>query len=57
MLNIQPTVLVRITERSSLTFGYRWISLDYENEGDDDQRRLKWDVLSNGPLVGVQFVF
>jgi len=57
MFNVQPTALVRVTERSSLTFGYRWISLDYENEGDDDQRRFKWDVLSSGPFFGCAFRF
>ncbi|MGE5362186.1 MAG: hypothetical protein ACM3NQ_24475 [Bacteroidales bacterium] len=45
-----PTVGVNITKRSSLEFGYRWLDIDYSS-GEDDTL-FKYDVLSQGPVVG-----
>lgn len=57
MFNIQPTVAVRFTRAAGLAFGYRWIYLKYENEGDDTQRRFLYDMTSSGPFAGFVFRF
>jgi hypothetical protein len=57
MFNVMPTARVRMTDRAGLAFGYRWISLDYEKDQDDDTRRLLYDVTSSGPFLGFVFRF
>ena len=57
MFNVMPTARVRMTDRASVALGYRWISLDYEQDADDDQRRLLYDVVSSGPFLGFVFRF
>jgi len=57
MFNIQPTVAVRFTRAAGLAFGYRWIYLKYEKEGDDTQRRFLYDMTSSGPFAGFVFRF
>jgi hypothetical protein len=57
MINVQPTVAVRLAQPVALAFGYRWIYLKYENEGDDAQRRSLYDMTSSGPLLGVVLRF
>jgi hypothetical protein len=52
MFNVMPTLRIGVTEKSGLVLGYRWISLDYENDADDDQRRFMYDVVSSGPFMG-----
>ena len=52
MFNVMPTLRIGITEKAHLALGYRWISADYENDADDDQRRFLYDVVSSGPFVG-----
>ena len=51
MFNVQPTAVVRLTPGAGLAFGYRWIYMKYENEGDDTQRRFLYDMMSSGPFV------
>lgn len=55
--NVQPTALLRIAKGAGLAFGYRWIYVKYENAGNDDQRRLLYDMTTSGPLVGFVFRF
>lgn len=50
-----PTIGVRLTERASLEFGYRWLDIDYET--GEDLTRFKYDVLSQGPVLGFGFRF
>ena len=57
MLNVAPTALVRMTERASVGFGYRWIYINYVADETDTQRRLLYDVTSSGPLFGFVFRF
>jgi hypothetical protein len=57
MLDVAPTALVRMTERASIAFGYRWIYINYVADETDTQRRLLYDVTSSGPLVGFVFKF
>ena len=52
---IFPTVGVRLSERASIEIGYRWLDIDYET--GDDVTRFKYDVLTQGPLVGFAFRF
>lgn len=57
MFDIMPTARVGLTQRAGLVFGYRWISLDYEKDEDEDSRRVLYDVVSSGPFAGVMFRF
>jgi hypothetical protein len=57
MFNLQPVVLIGLTDRASLAVGYRLIYLNYENHGDDEQRRLLYKMTSSGPLLGFVFRF
>ena len=50
--NIMPTVRYSFTPKVAIAGGYRWISLDYEKDGDDDSRRFMYDVVSSGPFLG-----
>jgi hypothetical protein len=52
---IFPTIGVRLTERASLEFGYRWLDIDYET--GEEATLFKYDVLTQGPLVGFAFRF
>ena len=50
-----PTVSLRLTDRASLDFGYRWLDLDYTTgEGNE---RFQYDVLTQGPVIGFGFRF
>jgi hypothetical protein len=57
MFDIMPTARVNLTNRAGLAFGYRWISLDYESDADDDTKRFAYDVVSSGPFAGFVFRF
>jgi hypothetical protein len=50
-----PTVGVNITKAASIEFGYRWLDIDYSS--GDNATLFKWDVLTQGPLVGFAFRF
>jgi hypothetical protein len=50
-----PTVGIRLTRRASIELGYRWLDLDYaDGEG---AREFRYDVLTQGPVVGFGFRF
>jgi hypothetical protein len=50
-----PTVSLRLTQNTSLDFGYRWLDLDYATgEGNEE---FRYDVLTQGPVVGFGFRF
>ncbi len=50
-----PYVSWRFTKSSSLQLGYRWRYMDYETGSGHD--RFKYDVLNQGPQLGVTFTF
>ncbi len=52
---IFPTIGVRLTERASLELGYRWLDIDYAT--GEDATLFKYDVLTQGPVVGFAFRF
>jgi hypothetical protein len=50
-----PTVGIRLTRSASLELGYRWLDLDYASgEGNSE---FRYDVLTQGPVVGFGFRF
>jgi hypothetical protein len=50
-----PTVMFRATERTSIDLGYRWLDIDYKTgEGNE---RFAYDVLSQGPVLGMTVRF
>lgn len=50
-----PTIGVRLTEKASIEFGYRWLDLDYST--GEDATLFKYDVLTQGPVMGFAFRF
>jgi hypothetical protein len=50
-----PTVGVNLPKWASIEFGYRWLDIDYTS-GENDTL-FKWDVLTQGPVVGFGFRF
>ena len=50
-----PVVMFRVTEKASIDLGYRWLDIDYEaGDGND---LFKYDVLSQGPVLGMTVRF
>ena len=50
-----PTVGVNLSKNASLEFGYRWLGIDYS--AGDSATLFKYDVLTQGPLLGFGFRF
>jgi len=50
-----PTFGVNLAKWVSLDFGYRWLDIDYSS--GEDETLFKWDVLTQGPVVGFGFRF
>jgi hypothetical protein len=50
-----PYVGWQFTKWGSLQLGYRWIYVDYES--GSGVNRFKYDILSQGPQLGVTFTF
>jgi len=50
-----PTIGVKVSTRASLEFGYRWLSIDYSS--GDGATLFKYDVLTQGPVLGFAFTF
>jgi hypothetical protein len=50
-----PTVSLRLTQKTSLDFGYRWLDLDYATGEGNEQ--FRYDVLTQGPVLGFGFRF
>jgi hypothetical protein len=50
-----PTLGIIFTDSFSLELGYRWLDIDYSTGGG--QERFVYDVLTQGPVVGVAFRF
>ena len=46
---------MRLTERASIEFGYRWLDINYES-GEDDEK-FGYDMLTQGPVAGISFRF
>jgi len=52
---IFPTVGVDLTKRAALEFGYRWLDIDYSS--GENTTLFKYDVLTQGPVMGFAFRF
>ena len=50
-----PTLSLRVTDKASLEFGYRWLDVDYDTGERNEQ--FRYDVLTQGPVVGFGFRF
>ena len=50
-----PTVMFRVTERTSIDLGYRWLDIDYAT--GDGNEKFAYDVLSQGPVMGLTMRF
>ncbi|HEU4694707.1 MAG TPA: hypothetical protein VFS23_40350 [Vicinamibacterales bacterium] len=50
-----PNLSVNLTKTASLEFGYRWLDLDYATGEGNEQ--FKYDVLTQGPVLGFGFQF
>jgi hypothetical protein len=50
-----PRVGLRVTERASMEFGWRWLDIDYS--AGDGRDKFGYDVLAQGPVGGVSFRF
>jgi len=50
-----PTIGVNLSERASLEIGYRWLDIDYST--GEAATLFKYDVLTQGPIVGFSFRF
>jgi hypothetical protein len=50
-----PTIGVSFTKRSSIEFGYRWLDIDYTS--GEGLTLFKYDVLTQGPVMGLRFRF
>jgi hypothetical protein len=52
---IFPTVGIRLGKGASLELGYRWLDLDYAS--GEGATEFRYDVLSQGPVLGFGFKF
>jgi hypothetical protein len=52
---IFPTVGVNLAKWASLEFGYRWLDIDYKS--GENLTFFKYDVLTQGPVLGFAFKF
>ena len=52
---ICPTVGVQASRRLGLDFGWRWLAADYES--GSGASAFKWDVIQQGPVLGLVFAF
>ena len=50
-----PTLGVDLTKRASLELGYRWLDIDYSS--GENTTLFKYDVLTQGPVMGFAFRF
>ena len=50
-----PTVGVNLSKNASLEFGYRWLDIDYTS--GENLTLFKYDVLTQGPVMGLRFPF
>ena len=50
-----PTIGVNLSKSASLEFGYRWLDIDYTS--GENLTLFKYDVLTQGPVMGVRFTF
>jgi hypothetical protein len=50
-----PNLGIRLTDRTSLDFGYRWLDIDYSTGEGNEQ--FRYDMLTQGPVGGFAFRF
>jgi opacity protein-like surface antigen len=48
-------VSIKVGQSASLELGYRWLDLNYGS--GDGNNEFRYDVLSQGPVVGIGFRF
>jgi len=46
---------LRLTDTALLEFGYRWLDIDYDTGERNEE--FRYDVLTQGPVVGFGFRF
>jgi hypothetical protein len=50
-----PTFGVNLSKKASVEFGYRWLDIDYSS--GENTTLFKYDVLTQGPVLGFAFRF
>jgi len=50
-----PTLRLRLTDKASLEFGYRWLDIDYDT--GERHEEFRYDMLTQGPVIGFGFRF
>lgn len=50
-----PTIGVQASRRFGLDFGWRWLAADFES--GSGASAFKWDVIQQGPVLGLVFAF
>ena len=50
-----PTVGVQASHRFGLDFGWRWLAADYKS--GSGASAFTWDVIQQGPVLGLVFAF
>jgi len=50
-----PTLSVKLGDKASLEFGYRWLDIDYA--AGDGLDEFRYDMLTQGPALGLGFRF
>jgi hypothetical protein len=50
-----PTIGVNLSKHASLEFGYRWLDIDYSS--GEELTLFRYDVLTQGPVMGFAFRF
>ena len=50
-----PSVGIKLGEKASLDFGYRWLDIDYSTGDGND--KFAYNVLTQGPVAGFTFKF
>jgi hypothetical protein len=50
-----PTLSLRLADKASLEFGYRWLDIDYA--AGDGLDEFRYDMLTQGPVLGFGFRF
>ena len=52
---IFPTIGIDVTKGAALELGYRWLDMNYDT--GDGLTYFKYDVLTQGPIMGFKFTF
>jgi hypothetical protein len=55
LISVDGPLDLRLTDKAALEFGYRWLDIDYDTGERNEQ--FRYDVLTQGPVVGFGFRF